>query len=90
MGVKNAVETATKICGEGVYILGELIHNKTVTDKIIASGTKIISNVDEIESGTIIIRSHGVGKDVLDKIKSKNLTVIDCTCPFVKKIHSIV
>lgn len=90
MGVKNAVETATKICGEGVYILGELIHNKTVTDKILESGTKIISDVDEIDSGTIIIRSHGVGKDILDKIKRKNLTVIDCTCPFVKKIHSIV
>ena len=91
MGVKNAVETATKVCGKGVYILGELIHNNLVTDKILSTGTKTINSIDEITSGTLIIRSHGVGKDVLQKLSSnKNVKVIDCTCPFVKKIHNIV
>lgn len=91
VGVKNAVETAKKIGEKDVYILGELIHNKLVTDEILLSGTKIIDGVDEVENGTVIIRSHGVGKDVYEKLQSKkNVKIVDCTCPFVKKIHNIV
>ncbi len=91
VGVKNAVETAKKIGGKNVYILGELIHNKLVTDEILSSGTKIIEDVDEVDFGTVIIRSHGVGKDVYEKLSAKpNVKIVDCTCPFVKKIHTII
>ena len=90
-GVKRAVDTAKKIGAEGVYILGELIHNENVLKEIEALGVKKIDSVDEIESGTLVIRSHGVGKDVYDKLSLKpGVTVVDCTCPYVKKIHSIV
>ncbi|MBP5177494.1 MAG: 4-hydroxy-3-methylbut-2-enyl diphosphate reductase, partial [Clostridia bacterium] len=90
-GVKRAVDTAKKIGGEGVYILGELIHNKDVVDEITALGVKQIEDVDEIDKGTLIIRSHGVGKDIYDRLaEKKDVTVVDCTCPFVKKIHKIV
>ena len=91
MGVKKAVETAKKVCGKGVYILGELIHNKTVTDEILSTGTKIIDSIDQIEEGTLIIRSHGVGKEILDTLsKNPKIKVYNCTCPFVMKIHKIV
>jgi len=91
LGVKRAVETAKKISGKGVYILGELIHNKFVVDEITSKGTKIINDVSEIDSGTLIIRSHGVGKDILDNLKNNpKIKVINCTCPFVVKIHKIV
>ena len=91
MGVKRAVETAKKICGNDVYILGELIHNKSVVKEITDTGTKIINSIDEINSGTLIIRSHGVGEDVLQQLENKkDVKVINCTCPFVVKIHKIV
>lgn len=90
MGVRRAVETAKKIYGQGVYILGEIIHNESVTDEIKRLGTKIIDSPDEVDSGTVIIRSHGVGKDVYDKLEAKGIKIIDCTCPFVLKIHNIV
>ena len=90
-GVKRAVETAKKIGKEGVFVLGELIHNEDVVKSIEALGVRKIDSVDEISSGTVIIRSHGVTKSVLDKLNAnENIKVIDCTCPFVKKIHSIV
>ena len=90
MGVRRAVDAAKKTFGEGVYILGEIIHNESVTNEIKKLGTRIIESPDEIDGGTVIIRSHGVGKDVYDKLKSKNVEIIDCTCPFVLKIHNIV
>ena len=90
-GVKRAVDTAKSIGRDGVYILGELIHNKYVIDEIRSLGVRQIDDVDEIDKGTLIIRSHGVGRDVLDKLAAKpDVEVVDCTCPFVKKIHSIV
>ncbi len=91
MGVKKAVETAKKICGNGVYILGELIHNETVTKEILSTGTKIIDDVTQITQGALIIRSHGIGKDILNKLNANpNIKVYNCTCPFVIKIHKLV
>ena len=58
-GVKRAVDVAKKIYGENVCILGEIIHNETVTDEIKKFGTKIVDGVDEVDRDTVIIRSHG-------------------------------
>ncbi len=89
-GVRKAVETAYSVYGEGVYILGEIIHNETVVKKIRSLGTKVIDSPDEVSSGTLIIRSHGVGKKVLEDLEKKNLKVINCTCPFVMRTQKIV
>ena len=89
-GVSRAVATAKEISGENVYILGELIHNESVVNEILKLGTKVIDSIDEVDSGTVIIRSHGAPKEVFEKLKSKNVKIIDCTCPFVSKIHKIV
>ncbi len=90
-GVSRAVDTARKIYGENVYILGELIHNEQVVGEILNLGTKVVENVDDIPDGaTVIIRSHGAKKEIFDKLLEKNCKVVDCTCPFVKKIHEIV
>ncbi len=91
VGVKNAVDTATKLGKEGVYVLGELIHNESVLNKISSLGVKTINDISEIKEGTLIIRSHGVSKNIIDELSlNKNIKVVDCTCPFVKKIHKIV
>jgi 4-hydroxy-3-methylbut-2-enyl diphosphate reductase len=90
MGVKRAVDTAKTVYGKDVYILGEIIHNQTVVSDIKKLGTTIIEDVEEIDKGTLIIRSHGVGKSVLKRIEEKGLNVINCTCPFVMKTQKII
>ena len=90
MGVKRAVDTAKSVYGKGVYVLGEIIHNESVIKEIEKLGTTFIESIDEISEGTLIIRSHGVGKAVLEELENKNVKVINCTCPFVIKTQKII
>ena len=55
-----------------------------------ASNYRSEEELDTLERGTVIIRSHGVAKDVYDRLESKKIQIVDATCPFVKKIHNIV
>lgn len=96
-GVKRAVETAYKQIEEAengkIYTFGPIIHNENVLKDLKDRGVSIIESVDELESinkGTVIIRAHGVPKDIHDLLNKKEIKVIDATCPFVKKIHNIV
>lgn len=89
-GVKRAVETAFAASGENVCILGELIHNKSVIKKLAEKNIKTVNSIDEIKSGKIIIRSHGVSPEIYNLAKEKNLEIIDCTCSFVSLIQQKV
>lgn len=97
-GVKRAVdkvynEVNNNASNEDVYTYGPIIHNDEVVKDLEQKGVKVISSIDEInelQSGTVIIRSHGVSKEIYDAIENKNLKLIDATCPFVLKIHKIV
>ncbi len=91
-GVKRAIEMAYNQIekNEKTYSYGPLIHNKEVTGDLEDKGLSIIESLDEIDDGTVLVRSHGVGKFLYDEIEKKGLVVIDGTCPFVKKIHNIV
>lgn len=91
-GVKRAIEMAYKQIenNEKTYSYGPLIHNKAVTGDLEDKGLKIIESLDEINEGTVLIRSHGVGKFLYDELEKQGIKVIDGTCPFVKKIHNIV
>lgn len=90
-GVKRAVECVYNKIGTGkIYTYGPIIHNKNVTGDLQEKGVKIIENFDDIKDGEVIIRSHGVSKDIYALLESRGLKFTDCTCPFVKKIHSIV
>ena len=78
---------------ENVYTYGPIIHNDEVVKDLESKGVKAISDVaqlDGIDNATVIIRSHGVSKNVYESIKTKNYEVVDATCPFVLKIHRIV
>lgn len=88
-GVKNAVDTALSTKGK-VCTLGELIHNEYVNTELRKKGIDSVNSIDEYREGTLIIRSHGVGKAVIDEIEKRNIPYIDATCPFVKKIHELV
>lgn len=87
IGVSTAVETALSCKGENVYILGELIHNPAVNTHLKNAGLKTVDSIEQIDKGTVIIRSHGAGKEVYKNIEQKNLRLVDATCVFVKNIH---
>ncbi len=94
-GVERAVKSAYDEAGrenEKIYTYGPIIHNEQVTNDLAKKGVNIINSLEELESldsGIVIMRAHGVSKSVYDKI-SKNVKVVDATCPFVSKIHRIV
>lgn len=91
-GVNRAVNAVYNEIGKGkIYTYGPIIHNKAVTADFENRGVKVIESLDEAEpDGTVIIRSHGVGKAVYDELENKDIKYVDGTCPFVKKIHNIV
>ncbi|MGN0574706.1 MAG: bifunctional 4-hydroxy-3-methylbut-2-enyl diphosphate reductase/30S ribosomal protein S1 [Ruminococcus sp.] len=74
-----------------VATLGPIIHNQDVVNDMKSRGARIISTVDELEEGeTVVIRSHGVGRNVYEQIAQKGNRMLDATCPFVSRIHKIV
>ncbi|MCR4590221.1 MAG: 4-hydroxy-3-methylbut-2-enyl diphosphate reductase [Lachnospiraceae bacterium] len=95
-GVKRAVDTVYEEIEKGgkIYTYGEIIHNEEVVRDLNEKGITVINTLEELESleeGTVIIRSHGVSKTVYDILeKKKKVKVVDATCPFVLKIHKIV
>ncbi len=93
-GVKQAIETAEKEAdksNEKIYSFGPLIHNKGVTDELEEKGVFIIDTLENLpERSKVIVRSHGIGKWFYDEAASKNIEVIDATCPYVKRIHQLV
>lgn len=91
-GVNRAIEACYKEIEKGgkIYTYGPLIHNKNVNDDLAQKGVKSVEHLEGCEDGTVIIRSHGVGKSVYDELEKKSINYIDGTCPFVKKIHKIV
>ncbi len=90
-GVKRALQMALDARGEGpICTLGPLVHNPLVIHQLEEKGVRAVSSVDEAESGSLLIRTHGVPPEISEKAEKKGLRVIDATCPLVKKIHSIV
>ena len=84
--VKLAYDTADKY-GE-VYMLGSIVHNEEVVDDLKRAGAKIIDNLDEVpEQSPILFRAHGTVGKLWDEAKSREMNVIDATCPLVYEIH---
>lgn len=93
-GVKRAVDTVYEQADKGnVYTYGPIIHNEEVVKDLESKGVQIIENEQELnnlETGTVVIRSHGVERNIYNLITENGLELVDATCPFVKKIHNIV
>ena len=73
----------------GVYSLGPLIHNPQAVDELGQRGVKVIENLNQVESGRLIIRSHGASPSVLAGARKRGLEVVDATCPLVKKVQDL-
>ena len=94
-GVKRAVEKVYEQTGKDkkIYTFGPIIHNEEVVKDLEAKGVEVIEDIEELQKlteGTVVIRSHGVAKEVYDLIEKQGLECVDATCPFVKRIHNIV
>ena len=91
-GVARAVKIAYKEAeAGGAVTYGMLIHNKDVTDELEKLGVKTVKSLEEIpENSKVIIRAHGISEKEQNLLLEKGAEIIDATCPYVKKIHSIV
>lgn len=92
-GVNRAINIVNSLLDKNVKVstLGPIIHNMEVVNELESRGCKAVSSIDEVENGvTLVIRSHGVPKYVIDKLVENGVKYKDATCPFVKKIHNIV
>ena len=91
-GVNRAVKLTYELLEQGrpVATLGPLIHNPQVVEDLESKGAITCDSVDDVPDGCeVVIRSHGVGQSVYDKISTRRLVYHDATCPFVTKIHKI-
>lgn len=90
-GVKRAIECVyNKVKDGNIYTYGPIIHNKEVIKDLEKRGVQILNQINNIDNGEVIIRSHGVPPDIYNELNNQSVEYTDCTCPFVKKIHKIV
>lgn len=95
-GVQRAVDTVYEQVKKEkgpIYTYGPIVHNEMVVQELEEKGVRVLNSKEELkklDEGIVIIRAHGVGKEIYDILKSKKLQLVDATCPFVKKIHRIV
>ncbi|MDE6107344.1 MAG: 4-hydroxy-3-methylbut-2-enyl diphosphate reductase [Oscillospiraceae bacterium] len=92
-GVSRAVEMAEKAGGEGLpcVMLGPVIHNQMVIQRLADMGVGLVQTVEEVPEGSLVIlRSHGESKAIHEALSARGARVVDTTCPFVSRIHTIV
>lgn len=93
-GVKRAIKLADKCASAhpegGIYTLGPIIHNPQVVKRLEESNVYAKKDLAEIDSGTVIIRSHGVKLEEYNEARDKGLGIVDATCPFVRKAQDLV
>lgn len=97
-GVKRAVNMVYEEIdkSEGttpIYTYGPIIHNDEVVKDFASKGVTLVkelSELSELPKGKIIVRSHGISREEYEEMEQYGFTVVDATCPFVRKIHKIV
>jgi 4-hydroxy-3-methylbut-2-enyl diphosphate reductase len=90
-GVRNAINLAQKTLAaeHKVYSLGPIIHNEDVVKQLSEAGMEPVDSIDSIESGTVLIRSHGATREEFEKINKKGLKIVDATCVLVRRVQKI-
>ncbi len=93
-GVRLAVDiadAALRLRPLPVYVLNEIVHNRQVVEEFEAKGVRFIRRIEDVPEGrTVLFSAHGVSPAVRAGAVSRNLEVIDATCPFVHKVHAEV
>ncbi len=92
-GVREAVSLAynTAKTNGDVYMLGHIVHNENVVSDLDKAGAKVVSSLEDIPSNKpILFRAHGTATDTWSEARSKNMNIVDATCPLVLEIHEEV
>jgi len=92
-GVTRAVRLCEQAAADGgrCVTLGPIIHNTQATERLRSLGVGEISSAGEARPGdTVVIRSHGIGREETEKLLASGARIVDATCPDVKRIHEIV
>ena len=92
-GVDRAVSLVEQAAAAGkrAVTLGPIIHNRHVVGRFSEMGVKEVSSPEEVPEGSaVIIRSHGISRSIYEKLRARDLEIIDATCPFVSRIHKLV
>jgi 4-hydroxy-3-methylbut-2-enyl diphosphate reductase len=91
-GVKRATKMAFEAADRGgeTFTLGPIIHSPQVVQRLEQMGVRVLKDLDSLQRGTIIIRSHGVTSEEIAEAVAKELEIVDATCPFVKKAQEHV
>lgn len=91
-GVDRAIQIVEKALvkyGSPVYVRHEIVHNKSVVQRLRDKGAVFVDELHEVPAGApVIFSAHGVAEKVYEDARLKNLTIIDAACPLVKKVHS--
>ena len=84
--VNLAYDTAEKY-GE-VYMLGDIVHNERVVEDLNNAGAKVVAGLEDVpDNSSVLFRAHGTKQDEWSKAESRNIDIIDATCPLVHEIH---
>jgi len=88
-GVERALKLAEQAAesGAAVHTLGPLIHNPQAVAALTDRGVVVAKSLDDVDSGTLVIRSHGVDPAIIETAHASGLDVVDATCPHVSKAH---
>ncbi|MCS7181443.1 MAG: 4-hydroxy-3-methylbut-2-enyl diphosphate reductase [bacterium] len=91
-GVKRAVEKTEELLSslKSIATVGNIVHNPLVMENLKSKGLKVYDSIDMVKDENFLIRSHGIPKRDIEKLKRFNIKIYDMTCPFVKKIHKLV
>jgi 4-hydroxy-3-methylbut-2-enyl diphosphate reductase len=93
-GVRSAIRMAEQTLsgqqGRGkVYSFGQIIHNTDEVERLARAGLETVATADEVESGTVIIRSHGAAPQEIAELRDRGLNIVDATCVLVKRVQQI-
>jgi 4-hydroxy-3-methylbut-2-enyl diphosphate reductase len=91
-GVKRAVEETEKLLEKfsSISTIGDIVHNPIIMEKLKSKGLNVCNSIKKLKGKYFLIRSHGLSKKDIEKIKKLGFEIFDLTCPFVKKIHNLV
>ena len=92
-GVRDAVDMAydTAQKHDDVYMLGHIVHNENVVNDLDKSGARVVASIDDVPDGKpILFRAHGTTVNTWDDAKTKDMNIVDATCPLVWEIHEEV
>ena len=90
-GVDDAIEMAMDPTFNGnLTILGQLVHNPQVVQRLRENGVRIVDTLDEVKTPNVMVTAHGTAQSVKDAIHERGLKIFDASCPLVMRVHKTI